>query len=46
MSKEIAERRKKLLLNLDKGKKKEPEKVDASKAEKFKSMVHLINNVG
>lgn len=39
MAKEIADRRKKLMFKLDKGQKKENEKVDASKAEKFKSMV-------
>ncbi|CAD8185836.1 unnamed protein product [Paramecium octaurelia] len=38
MAKEIADRRKKLLFQLEKGKKKEVEKVDASKAEKFKTM--------
>lgn len=41
MAKEIADRRKKLLYKLEKGQKKETEKVDASKAEKFKSMVML-----
>lgn len=40
MAKEIADRRKKLLFKLEKGQKKETEKVDASKAEKFKSMVY------
>lgn len=42
MAKEIADRRKKLLYKIEKGNKKENEKVDASKAEKFKSMVILV----
>lgn len=39
MTKEIATRRKELLARIDKGAKKQPEVVDASKAEKFKTMV-------
>ena len=46
MAKEIADRRKKLLFHLEKGKKKETEKVDASKAEKFNSMVLVILKIG
>ncbi|CAD8101580.1 unnamed protein product [Paramecium primaurelia] len=38
LTREIAERRKKLLSQIDKGKSKEKEKVDANKAEKFKNM--------
>ncbi|CAK59780.1 unnamed protein product (macronuclear) [Paramecium tetraurelia] len=38
LTREIAERRKKLLSELNKGKAQEKEKVDANKAEKFKNM--------
>ncbi|CAD8085019.1 unnamed protein product [Paramecium sonneborni] len=38
MTKEIMKRRKKLMQQFEKGKKKAPEKTDASKAEKFKNM--------
>lgn len=39
MTLEIADRRKKLMEEINPTKKKKPEKVDASKAEKFKTMV-------